>query len=62
MDQPRSGESNASDGQNLNQISKLLLLSNTPLHFFAGLDINNSPRADVWQPVVFLNLSWHPGI
>jgi hypothetical protein len=33
-----------------------------PCAFSYSSDINNSPRADVWQPVVFLNLSGHPGI
>jgi hypothetical protein len=59
---PGTAKRHASYGPNLNQISKLLRLSNSPLHFSPALDINNSPRADVWQPVVFLNLSWHPGI
>jgi hypothetical protein len=48
--------------QNLRQFVNLSLCSNSPLRFFGSLDINNSPRADVWQPVVLLNLSWHPGI
>jgi hypothetical protein len=62
MPQPRRGERNAAPTDNSHQISKLPPFSNSPLHFFPALDINNSPRADVWQPVVFLNLSGRPGI
>jgi hypothetical protein len=58
----RSWDGRSTQLQNLRRFDKVVLCSNTPLHFFARLDINSSPRADVWQPVVFLNLSWHPGI
>jgi hypothetical protein len=52
----------ASGNAPTHQIGKLVPFTNSLLHFFDSLDINNSPRADVWQPVVFLNLSGHPGI